>query len=253
MPPAPRRPPLPRMLLVGILLALCALGGSPAHAAVVDRSAAISARGLADFDQLNTALGTLQPSATHAFRGERSARARITGGGNGYSRGIFNVDWADGEDVWYGAAFYLPPGFRAAQQGQVDLLRWDNWVLDPDTTDRSGVVLWRSDGRAHLVRQRLGVEEVTIAPTFAIPEGRWVVLEVHQRLSSDRGALNEVFLDGRLVARSRSANTYGRPIQRLRAGIVATDAARQRKPLTLWFDRVTIRRGRSANLRSPGR
>ncbi len=239
---------LARLLPLFAVALGCLPAPTPVSAAVIDRSASIGGSGLQEFDQRGAQLGALQTSRTRAYDGRHSVRATVTGNGNAYSRGIFDVDWGDGDDVWYGTAIYLPRGFHAALQGQVDLLRWDNWVTDPTTTDRSGIVIWRSDRRVHLIRQRLGVEEQTIAPTFRLPEGRWVWLEVHQRLSRGAGALNEVFLDGRLVTRSRTANTYGRRIERLRAGIVATDAVRQQRPLSLWFDRVTIRRGRPAGL-----
>ncbi len=229
-------------LLVACLGALAA--PAVAGAAVVDRSATIRTAGLGEFDQLNASRGDLRPSKARAYEGKWSARASILGGGNGFSRGIFNVDWDDGDDVSYGAAFYLPRGFRAAMQGQVDLLRWDNWATDPDTTDRSGIVIYRSDRKARLVRQKLGIEQEAITPRFTLPEGRWFHLEVRQRLSRRSGAVNEVYIDGRRVTRSRKANTYGRGVDRLRAGIVATDENRQRRSLRLWFDRVTVRRGR---------
>lgn len=237
-------PPVLRRLITAALplVTVLTLGVSPAPAAVTDRTASIDTGGLTRFDQLNTAFGSLSVVARTAYDGRRAARAHIDGGANAFSRGLFNVDWADGEDVWYSAAFLLPRGFTDRMQGEVDLLRWDNWPTDPETTDRSGVVIWHGDSRARLVRQKLGVEQVPLGRTFRLPEGRWFLLEVHQRLDRGAGALSEVFLDGRRVVRSTAPNTYGRGVQRLRAGIVAVDAVRQRRPLDLYFDRVSIRR-----------
>lgn len=212
-----------------------------AHGAVADRTASLDNGGLARFDQLNTSAGALAVVRRTAYDGRRAARASITGGANGYSRGLFNVDWNDGDEVWYSAAFRLPRGFVRRMQGEVDLLRWDNWPTDPETTDRGGIVIWHGDGRARLIRQKLGVEQVPLGARFRLPEGRWFLLEVHQRLSRGGGALSEVFLDGRRVAVSRAPNTYGRGVQRLRAGIVAIDAVKQRRPLSLLFDSVGIR------------
>lgn len=234
-------PALTRRLLTAAIALVAALASAvPAHAAVADRAASMDGGGLARFDQLNTAFGALTVADRASYDGRRAAHAQIDGGGNAYSRGLFNVDWRDGDEVWYGAAFLLPHGFIDAMQGQVDLLRSDNWPTDPTTTDRSGVVIWHGDGRAHLIRQKLGVEERTLAKPFRLPEGRWFWLEIHQRLSRGSGALSEVFVNGRRVARSTAPNSYGRGVQRLRAGIVAVDAARQQRALDLYFDRVSI-------------
>ena len=205
-----------------------------ADARVVPRASS----GLQGFDQLNAVGGTLsyQRRAPGGRRGV--ARATYRGPGNGYSRGIFNVSWRNGERVRYGARFYLPRGFHRRMQGQVDILRWDTWPRD----DRSGIVIYGSDRRARLVRQRLGVEQVDISRRFRLPEGRWFRLEVRQRLSRGR-ALNRVYLNGRLIAASRTRNTYGLTVRRVRYGIVAVDAGRQRKSLSLFFDDAFVRRG----------
>ncbi|MCW3014213.1 MAG: glycoside hydrolase family 5 [Solirubrobacterales bacterium] len=229
---------LPAAALSSIFLAGAVAG--PANATVVPRQAHLEGPAWSEFDQTNASTGSLTLDKSRAYDGVQSAKAVFNGGANGYSRGIQNVDWQDGDDVWYGSAFYLPPGFKASMQGQVDLLRWDNFTVDETNTDRSGIILYNSDKKARIMRQKLGVEEVPIAAPFDIPEGRWFYLEVHQHLSQGGGALSEVFLDGAKVASSTQPNTYGRGVSRVRSGIVAINASQQKTPLTLWFDRVTV-------------
>ena len=149
------------------------------------------------------------------------------------------MGWRPGERVRYSARFYIPRGFKRRMQGQVDILRWDTWP----GADRSGISIYGSDKRARLVRQRLGVEQVAISRPFRLPEGRWFRLEVRQRIAR-RGARNTVYLDGRRIASSRTRNTYGLTVQRIRYGLVAIAAGAQRRSLHLYFDDARVRRGR---------
>jgi hypothetical protein len=236
----PRRRPrrLARALAATSTLLLLGLPAA-APASVAERAAR---NGLADFDQVNATAGAdLRATRTRSYDGARALRAKTGGaGGNAFARGIFNVDWREGESVHYGAAYYLPKGFKTSMQGQVDLLRWDNFPLDAERTDRSGIVVNDVDKRARLVRQKLGVEQEPLAAGFTLPEGRWFWLEVHQVLGRGAGARSTVRLDGRVVARSSAPNGYGRPVRRIRFGLVATDANRQRNALDLWFDRAIV-------------
>jgi hypothetical protein len=183
-------------------------------------------------------MAQLLPDAMPGYAGPGSWRASTMGGlGNAFARGVCEVDWRDGEDIAYGAAFFLPEGFHDQLDGQVDLLRWDDFPDEPVHTVRSGVVVFVGDRRAHLVRQRLGTEQRPLAAPFALPEGRWFWLEVRQRLGAGDGAHSEVRIDGRTVAESDEPTTYGGRVLRVRHGIVAVDANRQGRPLTLWVDR----------------
>ena len=242
-------PQLRHIVSAAVLAAACV--PTAAQATVVPRQALLEGTTWNEFDQVNASTGTLTLDKTRSHEGAQSAKAVFNGGANGYSRGIFNTDWRDGDDVWYGASFYLPTGFKSAMQGQVDLLRWDNWTVDPTNTDRSGIVIYNSDKKARLMRQQLGVEQVAISPTFDLPEGRWFHLEVHQKLSKGTGAINEVFLDGVKIAGTTDRNTYGRGVTRMRTGIVAIDAARQSNALTMWFDRSTVSTSQVGPLGAP--
>ncbi len=228
-------------VLVAGMLGLAAFASAPAGAfGDVSPLAATLEGGFGEFSQTNALHGTLTESSTHVFSGTYSARATYDGSGeNGYTRGIWNVNWQDGEDVWFGAAYYLPRGFDSRIQGQVDLMRWDNWVSHPSDTDWGGVSIYGSDRRARLLRFGDGRPNDTLVGPIDLPEGRWFTLEVHQHLSNGPSALSELYLDGELVGRSDKPNTYGRPIERIRYGIVAIAEDAQQKPLDLWFDRAT--------------
>jgi hypothetical protein len=246
-----------KVVALGALVALViAASGSDAPRtdnAIRARQALLDHGSLRAFDQINTLNGILKIDRSRAYQGAGSARASTRGQGNAYSRGLFDVRWRTGDNVWYGAAYLLPSRFFSTMQGQVDVLRWDDFPSDRVTTDRSGIALFEGDHRAHLVRQRLGVELATLAPPFDLPADRWFWLEVHQRLGTGEDALSEVFVDGELVASSTEPNTYGRPVRRVRYGIVAVDAGRQQHWLTLWFDRAIAGTQQRGPLSSPSR
>jgi hypothetical protein len=237
--------------LVQTILTLLALAPAhaPAPAAAPAASGAdgrLSARletgDFSEFDQAEALHAELLNTGSRAYDGRRSMLAAYcAGGGNGYARGDFSVSLNPGNDVWYGAAFYLPPGFRKAMQGEVDLLRWDNFGLFGHRADYGGLVVWSSDGRARVVRGHYGGGQNVVAEPLSLPLGRWFWVEVHQHLSNRSSqALNEVWIDGRRVRRSNVGNSYGRRIDRVRFGLVAIEAGRQRRPVQLWADRATV-------------
>lgn len=228
-------------LVTALLLPVLAAWSAPASASVTARFAGAEAGVAADFDQVNEVGGTVRADASRAFSGAFGMRVQYDGGTqNAYQRGIWHTDLRDGDDLWYSAAFYFPVGFKAQMQGEVDVLRWDNWVSHPSDTDWGGLVIYGSDKRMRLMRfNGAGTGTTMLVGPFDVPEGRWVRLEVHQRLGTSN-ALSEVFMDGALVGRSTAANTYGRTIERLRVGIVAIDAGRQTNPLALWVDDARI-------------
>jgi len=225
--------------LLGLAMVLPAAGAS---GSVTATTASLDGNSFSEFTQTNALNGTLATTSTRAWSGSYSARATYSGGGdNGYSRGIWNVQWEEGDDVWFGAAYYLPAGFHANIQGQVDLVRWDNWLSHPNDTDWGGVSIYGSDHRARLLRFGAGRPNDTLVGPFDLPEGRWFTLEVHQLRSSTAGnALSELYLDGTLVGRSTAANTYGRSATRIRYGVVAIAAGSQTKALELNFDSASM-------------
>lgn len=227
-------------LLTAVLAALSVAFGGHAAASPRPAIAHLETGDFREFDDADTLRGRLSTSRGHAYDGRRSVRATYCGGtGNGFARVIHRVRWPTGTSVWYGAAFYLPPSFRATVQGEVDLLRWDDYGRAGEDAVYGGVVIFGSDRRARLVRGTYGGDGDVLGASFSLPVGRWFWLEIHQRLSS-RSGRSEVYLDGRRVSRSRGPTAYGTTIDRLRTGIVAIQAGRQTRPLSLWFDRVAF-------------
>lgn len=228
--------------LIGVILAAFAV---PATAAVAARSTAavhLESGSFAEFSQAGTLNGRLRSTTARSYDGRRSGRATYCGGGqNGFARGVLRVHWPAGSSVSYGAAFLIPHGFKRALEGEVDLLRWDDYGYAGDDAVYGGIVLYSSDRKARLVRGRYDSDEVDVlSPPFSLPTGRWSWLEVRQHLSDDGEARSDVYRDGRRVASSRAPNAYGTTIDRVRFGIVAIQEDRQFEPLTLWFDRATV-------------
>jgi hypothetical protein len=226
-------------LLATLSLALAA--APAAHAVVQPRSADAEAPLLTQFNNVNAAGGTLS-IVDGGYGDAHSIRAAWGGGSsNGYARGIFDVAWQQGDDVWYSGAFFIPQGFKAAMQGQVAIMRWDDYGAHPEAAGQGGIVINGGDRRARLVLNQMpAATQTQLTSSFDLPEGRWFHLEVHQLLSSG-GAVNEVFLDGVRVAASSTANVApGRGADRLRFGIVAIASGAQTNPLSLQFDKARI-------------
>ena len=126
-------------------------------AATGGRIADMEGGDLSQFDQINARRGSIAATTRRAFRGSHSALARFGGErANGYARGIFNGSWKEGQMLTYGAAFFLPRGFKAAMGGQVALMRWDNFRSHPAHADHGGIVIDGGDKRARLIREQLG-------------------------------------------------------------------------------------------------
>src|SRR4051812_24046828 len=231
-----------RPLFVACAAALLLALPATASATVIPKSADIEASTLgAQFDQLNATVGTLS-RVDGGYGDAHAAESTYSGGGqNGYSRGIFNVGWQPGDDVWYSAAFYLPTGFKAAMQGQVALMRWDDYGAHPEAADYSGIVIYGGDKRSRLVIDRIATgTQIELSQAFDVPEGRWFHIEVHQRLGATSG-LNEVYLDGTKISSSTQPNLEpDRGVDRIRYGIVAIASGSQTNPLSLRFDSATV-------------
>jgi hypothetical protein len=229
---ARRRP----LRVAALCLALASAALYPTAAGGELRAGIERGHGLGAFDEKSVANGSLTPSTRFAYRGQRSAHSVYNGqGANGYARGIFDVDWQQGDAVRYSAAFRLPAGFYRSMQGQVALMRWDNWPTHGGQGDVGGIVIYGSDRTARLVRGRYGGEQVPIGKGFRLPIGRWFRLGVQQRFSQSHPR-SVVHLNGRRVVSSRARNSEGRRIDRIRYGLVAIAAGIQRKRLDLYFD-----------------
>lgn len=188
--------------------------------------------------------------SARTYEGSFAARASIpAGAGNKFARTIWGnstgssgaLNYGEGKEYWYGMAVYLPSGFTASMQSYFVPMRMDNFGVANVT--RTGLSMWK-DGTFRLFRERDGVEAQTNllgSTTFRLAEDQWHWLEVHQTLSSTDGkALNEVYVDGRLLASSTARNYYGEPITALRYGIVAVASDVQTNALSLWYDSASL-------------
>jgi hypothetical protein len=233
------------MCTLGAGAALTVLSAAAPSAAPVERRvASLEAAGFAEFDSVDSTpgVGRLSRVRSRAYDGHHAARARTPRGpGNHFARAAFDGRWEAGDDVWYGGAFCLPHGFYARQQGQIAVLRWDNWALENRTQDQAGVIIL-ADGRWALVDTSAAEDGQALLtePVKRLAPGRWHWVQVRQRLAAGGGARNELWLDGKRVSASRTANWHGRPVTKLRFGIVAVHAGLQLRPLRLWFDRATV-------------
>jgi hypothetical protein len=225
------------------LLAVVVLCPSIASAAPRPQVASFETGDFSQFDQVNEQTGSLA-NVGEGYDDSHAAKATYRGGGsNGFARVIQDVNWGIGDDVWYGGAYYLPRGFKDDMQGAVALLRWDDFGSHPNNAAHGGIVIWGGDKRARLVRERLGSNSRTdeLSRSFNLPEGRWFWIEVHQRLSPNGNAVNEVYLDGERVDRTNEPNTFaGRTVDRMRYGLVAIADGAQRRSLSLRFDRTSV-------------
>jgi hypothetical protein len=208
-----------------------------------DRLATMETGDFSQFDSINSSVsqGTMAGDTSRAYRGFYSAHASTpTGSGTKYARGIFNVNWVAGSDVWYQAAFWLPTDFYSKAQGWVDILRWDNWTLAQRSQDQAGITVTQ-DGKLVFTKRDLNLPNnglVYLTTSVAAPSlGVWHMLKVHQKFSqTDGAALNELYVDDVKAAASTAANYNGRQITALRVGIVATNDATQTNRVDLWFD-----------------
>lgn len=194
-----------------------------------------------EFNGYSASAGSLLTTPAKAYEGSRSALATYDGSGeNGFARTWFDVNWAKGSDVWYGAAYFIPS--KAAMPCYYSLMRWDNYTLYGNPGGDVGGIEVSTSGRARLMRQDYtGDNYGVLTREFDLPEGRWFWLEVHQRLSDRDGeALNEVYLDGRQIDSSTKANGRGRPVTEVRHGIVSLGGDCATKPASVFIDRVSV-------------
>jgi arylsulfatase A-like enzyme len=207
--------------------------------------------GDATFDNyvLNPANPT--PAAPNAYEGGRMGAAHYRDRGapaSSRAYGELSTGQSDTDnDGTYGAAFYLPPGTvvgeHPAQQGTIDLMRWKD-----DETGSQGGIRIGEDHRGHLVDSSGG--DVEPGHEFALEEGCWNWLVVHQKLrsSASEGPLSEVFLNGRKMISSASVNTsspIAGTVDRVQFGLVqmGSHPSQETGDLDLFVDNAFITDG----------
>jgi hypothetical protein len=164
-------------------------------------------------------------------------------GGPGVAQGTFNVRWRRRQSVTYGAAFYLPPSFHAATQGQQALIRWDSLPGSGGRFFEGGVVVDYSDNSAYLMSATVSGATVTqrlLAGPFPLPIGSWFTLQVRQLLGSGSAAFSEVYENGKLVATSRAPNFPGWQIHHVSYGIVQLSGGAEQGAASLELDQATV-------------
>jgi hypothetical protein len=205
-----------------------------------------------EWKQLNTSGGSGSVVTSPVAAGSRAGKLTVnSGSGNKYARGYFDIsDWQIGSDHWFGARFYLPVGTYAALQGDMAIMRWDNWALANMSQDQFGVWLHGSGTKGNLYlmmnNEQDGVDSILVDPGVKMTEGQWSCLEVRQKLGYDGDAISELWLNGTRLGSSTRQNVKGgrRPVT-LGYGIVAVNAATQTSSLTVYVDQAYTARTRT--------
>jgi murein DD-endopeptidase MepM/ murein hydrolase activator NlpD len=187
--------------------------------------------------------GTFAPVSDRYGSDTQTFAASYSGSGtSGEAQGTFNVHWHPRQSVAYGAAFYLPPNFHAATQGQQALIRWDTKPGSGGRFFEGGVVVDYSDNAAYLVGATVAgasVSQRVLAGPFSLPVGSWFTLQVRQLLGSGAAAFSEVYENGKLVATSRAPNFPGWQVHHVRYGIVQLSGGAEQGSVSMEFDQAT--------------
>jgi hypothetical protein len=246
---------LAALILAGLALAIAAAGcGDEPDSVPVPVVRESDAEGPAPsgFDQLSVFDGECCEAVTsdeRSYDGRSALRTRIGSAfGDAYARGVLELDpaYGAGDELWIGAALYIPEGFYDAKREYVDLMRLDSYVAPEGAGRQQYLALAAySDDSLDVVlggREGDGAQELVsdISPE-RIPEGRWSWVEIHVQLQPGDGAFTELRVDGELVGESDEPNLLegGAPFDRARFGLVATTAGEQ-GPLEIWVDRASI-------------
>ncbi len=193
--------------------------------------------GVWQVDGTLTAAGSRYGSDTEIFAASYSGAST-----SGVASGSLDVRWRPRQTVAYGAAFYLPPGFHTAIEGQQALLRWDNSPGTDGTFEEGGVIVDYSDNLGYLVDATVTgttVTERALTGPFALPVGRWFTLQVRQLLGSGSAAYSEVYENGKPVASSRAPDFSGDQINHVRYGIVQLSGGAEQGEVALQFDQAS--------------
>ncbi len=165
---------------------------------------------------------------------------------DGFARGIATkaqTGWKNGQKVRIGCGLYVPKGFFAAKQGQIDVgFRAENYEQDETFTERIGLAFHGEGKEIRLVRIKEGEpdEQVTLILGPELEEERWYWIEILLVLwHEDELALNELWIDDAKVGESNLRNC-ARPdfeVSRLRTGLPATNG-KQTNDISVVVDRV---------------
>lgn len=209
-----------------------------------------------DFDQVSTNCGgsTATRDTSKAYAGAASLKVHIeTTECSPYARGIFKSNSpnhiVEGDDLWFGAAIFLPSGFYSAHTKYTDLIRMDSYVTDGGASNKASEqqsINFASFSNDDIYVQAESNEGTTtlvgpLSPSV-LSENAWHWVEIHAVLDKDNGqALTQLKIDGMSQGTSTSANIFaGRAdFNRLRYGLVSAGSSGSGN-LTMYVDRASI-------------
>lgn len=209
-----------------------------------------------DFDQVSTNCtgSTAARDTGKAYAGTASLKVHVEATEcSPYARGIFNSNspnhLVEGDDLWFGAAIFLPSGFFSAHTKYTDLLRIDSYVTDggasTNALERQSINLASFSNDDIYVQAESSEGATTLVGPLtpsALSENRWHWVEIHAVLDKDNGeALTQLKIDGVSQGSSTSANIFtGRAdLNRLRFGLVSAGSSGSGN-LTMYVDRASI-------------
>jgi hypothetical protein len=147
-------------------------------------------------------------------RGSYAAKIAAHGGNTGCSCPRMQFEdgfrYAAGREVWLRGSWYFPNPSAITWSRMLNL---SSYRGDESSDFYTGLVIEGRAGRM-LVRTRRYQStsgQRLIFPARRIPVGRWFTVVLHFKLSpAGNRALNEWYVDGRLVGRNRIANMHNR-------------------------------------------
>ena len=242
------------IFLIFVLL----LSSSVAHASVVARLAGVESPTTSpyDFDQVSTNCSgsTAARDTSKAYAGAASLKVHIEATEcSPYARGIYNSNSpnhiVEGDDLWFGAAIFLPSGFFTAHTKYTDLIRMDSYVTDGGELNEAAKqqsINFASFSNDDIYVQAESNEGATtlvgpLSPSV-LSENAWHWVEIHAVLDKDNGeALTQLKIDGVSQGSSTSANIFaGRAdFNRLRYGLVSAGSSGSGN-LTMYVDRASV-------------
>jgi len=238
------------------------LFASAAEASVVPRLAGVETPTSSpyDFDQVKTngeekcAGSTAARDTGQAYAGAASLKVHVEATGcSPFARGIFNSNSpnhiVEGDDLWFGAAIFLPSGFYSAHSGYTDLIRMDSYVTDGGSENKKSEqqsINFSSFANDDIYVQAESNEgsSTLVGPLSpsVLSENAWHWVEIHADLDKDaEDAYTELKIDGVSRGSSTGANIFaGRAdFNRLRYGLVST-AGSGSGNLTVYVDRASV-------------
>ncbi len=257
--------------MIRLFVVIClflAISASTADASVVERLAGVEAPTTSpyDFDQVSTNCkgSTAERDTTKAYAGTASLKAHIESTEcSPYARGIFNSNSPnhieEGDELWFGAAIYLPSGFFSAHSQYTDLIRMDSYVTDGGELNEAAKqqsINFASFSNDDLYVQAESNESIhtligPLSPSV-LSENAWHWVEIRVVLDKDSGeAFTELKIDGVNKGSSTAGNYFaGRAsFNRLRYGLVSAGSTGSGN-LTMYVDRASISKSERGPLTS---